>query len=201
MLTLFICVNLMCAQLYRWPLFIFGRTLGINQSGKSENWTKQWCKSKMKRVIKSIRVVREDWYSLLNSSSGCNTWWFISFGLTKSPLHPQWWETKEVLQLPACFNIPSHKSADGSLKLRRTVRHIELMWMNLASTSSCTGRTPGSQHGLFPPPLRGLSRRFLCLTLLLTLRHGSHSLLQPPHLLPILPADLPVWTQGFTARE
>lgn len=58
---------------------------------------------------------------------------------------------KKSCQLPACFNIPGHKSADGSLKLSRTVHHIELMWMNLARNSSCTGRTPHRITAQSPP--------------------------------------------------
>lgn len=62
--------------------------------------------------------------------------------------------------------------------------------------------TEESQNGLFPPPLRGLPCSFWCSALVLvTLRHGCNFLLQPPHLLPVLPANLPVWAQGFTATE
>lgn len=166
----------------------------LDQTMQNPNW----------REHQSIRVVWEDWYSLrlgaiLQDDSVIRFCFFIlAWPRVPSTLSGE--RQKKSCQLPACFNIPSHKSADGNLKLRGTVRHIELMRMNLAGNGSCTWRTLGSQHGLFPPPLRGLPRRFLRLALLLTLRHGRHSLLQPPHLLPILPADLPVWTQGSAAR-
>lgn len=59
-----------------------------------------------------------------------------------------------------------------------------------------------SQDSLFPPPLWCLPCSFRCSTLLVvTLRHGCHFLLQPPHLLSVLPANLPVRTQGFTGME
>ena len=56
-----------------------------------------------------------------------------------------------------------------------------------------------SQDSLFPPTLWALPCSSLGSTLVVvTLRHGRHFLLQPPHLLAVLPANLPVRTQGFT---
>lgn len=72
--------------------------------------------------------------------------------------------------------------------------------MNLAALKTAVSIAE-SENGLFPPPLRGLLGRSGWPVLLLTLRHGRHLLLQLPHLLPVLPPNVPVGTQGLAGRE
>lgn len=62
--------------------------------------------------------------------------------------------------------------------------------------------TEKSQNSLFTFPLHVFPCSFWCSTLaVVTLYHGCHFLLQPPHLLSVLPPNLPVRTQGFTGIE
>lgn len=107
--------------------------------------------SSMRGLVQSLKFLI--WVQYMSKPNFKMIQWFVFLAWPRVPSTISGERQKKSCQLPACFNIPSHKSADGSLKLSRTVRHIELMWMRRENSGITARSLPSST----PRPLLRVS--------------------------------------------